>query len=44
MRMMDLIKLACELIRTIYPIIKDICKSRQNKKADRSGNSRSARS
>lgn len=37
MRMMELIKLACEVINAIYPIIKDIRAARQ-KKADRCAN------
>lgn len=40
MRMMlELIKLACEILSALYPIYKDWRESRQKKKADQSGNS-----
>ena len=38
-RMMDLINCLCNVIRAIYPILKDAYSAAKTKKADRSGNS-----
>ena len=39
MRMMDLINCICNVIRAMYPILKDTLHHARKKKADQSGNS-----